>query len=624
MSERTIEITNRAHTSAAVLPNSVNLSERTVELVFSTGAPVKRWSWDEGAYLEELDMAPAAVDLSRLNGGASFLDTHSQDGMAARLGAVVPGSARVEAGKGICTVKLSTARNGQQLLDDLAQGLPLPVSIGYRVHAYQKTDGDGDALPVYRATSWEPMEVSAVPVPADAGAHARADREPERDTIPVATHRRAESGAATLESLMTTAADPADTLERTRANVITGLAERYGAPIRLARKAIADGNSEGEFRQMLVEHQRKEQAKTEIFGIAPMDHQTNERSLSDRLTDAILARVRPGQKVEADVRQFVGLPMAEIARVALHARNESTHGVRQSELIGRALHTTSDFGLALSAVALRLVREGYATAPSQIRRIARETSARDFRAKTSIQFREGGTLEKVNEHGGFKRGTFVETGESYRIDTFGKVFGLTRQALVNDDLDLLATVPSRLGGFASAFESTFLAKLLESPAKMADGVNFFHANHGNLAASGTAISVASLGAARLALRRQKGIAGEVIAVEPKFLVVPPELETLAEQVLGDINAAKVEDSNPFAGRLELVVEPHLTNVQSWYLAAGAAETALEYAYLEGESGPQIETRQGFDIDGTEWKVRLDFGGGFVDHRGIFKNPGVTP
>jgi phage major head subunit gpT-like protein len=424
--------------------------------------------------------------------------------------------------------------------------------------------------------------------------------------------------------MTTSTANEAETLERTRADTITTLAERYGAPIRLARKAIADGNSEAEFRAMIVDHQRKEQDKTAIFGIAPLDYAANDRSLSDRLADAILARVKPSAKIEADARQFVGLSMSEIARVALHARNESTHGVRQSELIGRALHTTSDFGMALSAVALRLVREGYSAAPSQIRRIARETTARDFRAKTSIQFREGGTLEKVNEHGEFKRGTFAETGETYRIDTFGKIFGLTRQALVNDDLDLLATVPSRLGGFASAFESTFLAKLLESPAKMADGVNFFHATHGNLAGTGTAISVASLGAARLALRRQKGIAGEVIAVEPKFLVVPPELETLAEQVLGDINAAKVEDTNPFAGRLELIVEPHLNNVQSWYLAAGAAETALEYAYLEGESGPQIETRQGFDVDGTEWKVRLDFGGGFVDHRGIFKNPGVAP
>lgn len=616
----TIEIAGRAFVPAEVLPRSVDRQARTVDVIFSTGAPVKRWSWDEGAFLEELEVSPEAVDLARLNAGASLLDSHVQDSMANRLGAVVPGSARIEGGKGVCTVQLSTARNGQQLLDDLMQGLPLGISVGYRVHQYERTDGDGDLLPTYRATKWEPLEISAVAVPADAGAHVRAD-DAQRQTVPVQP-----AGAPGLEirSMTTPAANSAEILERNRADTITGLAERFDAPMRLARKAISEGKSEAEFREMILDHRRREQAKTETFGIAPMDYNANERALSDRMADAILARVRPGHKLDADSRQFAGLSMAEMARLALNARNESTTGVRASEVIARALHTTSDFSHALSAVAHRLVLAGYEGAPSQIKRIARETSARDFRAKTSIRLSEAGSLEKVNEHGEFRRGTWAETGESYVLETYGKIFGLTRQSLINDDLDLLSSAPGRLGEYASRFESAFLAKLIESQAKMSDGATFFHATHGNLASTGAAISVASLGSARLALRRQKGVGGEVIAVEPKFLLTPPELETLAEQVLSEINASKVEDANPFAGRLELVVEPHLTNTQAWYLAAAPGQTALEFAYLEGESGPQVETRQGFDIDGTEWKVRLDFGGGFVDHRGIFKNPGVAP
>lgn len=619
MSGATIEINARSFARAEVQPKSLNKDARTVEIIFSTGAAVKRWSWNEGAYLEELDMSPGSVDMGRLNAGASFLDTHDQSGMASRLGAVVPGSARIEGGRGICTVQLSSARNGEQILADLAAGMPLPISVGYRVHEFMKLEGGEDALPTYRATKWEPLEVSAVPVPADAGAHARSEDPAQRHHVNITI-----AGAPGAEKTMTTTTDDGAALERQRTISIGDIGTRHNASAGLIRKAIEGGKTVPEFREMMLDEIRARQSRNEIFSIAPMDYEAGERSLADRLGDAILARVKPGLKVEADFRQFVGLPMAELARVALNARNESTTGVRQSELIGRALHTTSDFGLALSAVAHRLVRDGYAAAPSQIRRIARETSAKDFRAKTSLQFREGGTLEKVSEHGEFKRGSFVETGESYRIDTFGKIFGLTRQSLINDDLDLLSTIPGRLGAYSSAFESNFLAKLLETPPKMSDGVALFHASHGNLAATGSAISVTSLGAARLALRRQKGIAGEVIAVEPKFLVAPPELETLAEQTLADINASKAEDVNVFAGRLELIIEPHLTNAQSWYLAAGQVETGLEFAYLEGESGPQIETRMGFDIDGTEWKVRLDFGGGFVDHRGIFKNPGVAP
>lgn len=622
MSGATIEIASRAFAPAEVIPKSLNVEERSVELIFSTGAAVKRYSWDEGYYMEELSMDPSHIMLDRLNAGASLLNSHNQGDMQDRLGAVVPGSARVEKGVALCTVQISRNPEGERLMVDLRDGMPLPISVGYKIHAYEKREGDENSLPVYRATSWEPMEVSAVAIPADFGAHARAEPQTQRNAVPVNVARRAEGAAGQMEPTMTTA-DPA-LAERERISTIRNIGENHRASNGLMKRAVDNGMSVPDFREMLMDEMRARQSRTETFSIAPQGYDASERCLSDRLGDAILARVKPGLKVEADFRQFVGLPMAELARVALNARNESTTGVRQSELIGRALHTTSDFGLALSAVAHRLVRDGYAAAPSQIRRIARETSAKDFRAKTSIQFKEGGALEKVNEHGEFRRGTFVETGESYAIGTYGKIFGLTRQALINDDLDLLSTVPRRLGSYASAFESSFLAKLLETPPKMSDGVALFHATHGNLAGTGTAISVTSLGAARLALRRQKGIAGEVVAVEPKFLVVPPELETLAEQTLADINASKAEDVNVFAGRLELVVEPHLGNAQSWYLAAGQVETGLEFAYLEGESGPQIETRQGFDIDGTEWKVRLDFGGGFVDHRGIFKNPGIAP
>jgi hypothetical protein len=106
-------------------------------------------------------------------------------------------------------------------------------------------------------------------------------------------------------------------------------------------------------------------------------------------------------------------------------------------------------------------------------------------------------------------------------------------------------------------------------------------------------------------------------------VVPAALETKAEQVLATLAAATVDDTNPFSGRLSLIVEPRLADPKAYYLAADpAAVPSIEFSYLEGASGPQIDTRHGFDVDGLETRVRLDFGAGFLDHRGIVKNPGV--
>ncbi len=100
----------------------------------------------------------------------------------------------------------------------------------------------------------------------------------------------------------------------------------------------------------------------------------------------------------------------------------------------------------------------------------------------------------------------------------------------------------------------------------------------DLAASGGALSETTLSAARLAMRKQKGLAKRPINVTPKFLIVPLELETTAEKLLASIQATTSGDVNPFAGKLELLVEARLTSTTRWYVTADPAMIeGLEYA-----------------------------------------------
>ena len=77
---------------------------------------------------------------------------------------------------------------------------------------------------------------------------------------------------------------------------------------------------------------------------------------------------------------------------------------------------------------------------------------------------------------------------------------------------------------------------------------------------------------------------------PRFLVVSPEEETIAEQALAEIAAATAGEVNVFAGRLLIIVDPRLA--AGWYLVADPASVdGLEYATLEGEGGPQVVTEK---------------------------------
>lgn len=327
-----------------------------------------------------------------------------------------------------------------------------------------------------------------------------------------------------------------------------------------------------------------------------------------------------------DVENFSGLRVVDMARRCLELSGARTTGLNPAAIISRALHTTSDFPTLLSSTGERILRQAYASYQGGVRRICKQSTARDFRAKTVAALGEMPELKRVNQGGEFTYGTIAESSESYSLATYGRIFGISRQALVNDDLGAFADVAVRYGRAAAEFEAGFLASLLASNPAMKDAVALFHVNHGNLAGTGAAISVATLGAARQAMRLQKGLDGKTpIDATPRYLVVPAALETIAEQYVAVITASGSSSVNPFSGKLEVVVDPRLDAVSStaWYLAADSSVIdTIEYSYLETDHGPMVEAREGFETDGMEFKVRLDFGAGVLDWRGLFKNPGV--
>lgn len=361
------------------------------------------------------------------------------------------------------------------------------------------------------------------------------------------------------------------------------------------------------------------------------------------IENALLHRADPKAfELTAAGRDFRGMSLVEIGRESLERSGVRTRGLSKLEVAQRALElrsggmmSTSDFPGILANVANKTLRAAYEAAPQTFGPLVRETSVSDFKQVSRTQLGDAPAFEKVNEHGEFKRGAIGEGVEKYAVETYGRVVGISRQGIVNDDLETFVKLARQFGVQAANLESDLVWAQIVGAYLMRDGKELFHAEHGNLAGTNAAITVDSIGAGRLGMSKQTGIDGTTLLnIDPQYLVVPKALQTKAEQFVGQIRPAKTADLVPHALRsLQIIAEPRLDagipragiagSATAWYLAASTGQIDLvELAYLEGQRGVYTETRIGFEVDGIEVKARLDVAAKAIDWRGFYKNAGI--
>jgi hypothetical protein len=656
---------------AEVLPKTMDDEARTVELTFSTGAPVERMDWMSGKrYIETLSLDPSHIRIDRLNDGGPLLDSHSAWSVADQLGAIVPGSVSLGKKDARVRVRFSKREAVEPVWQDVRDGIIRSVSVGYRVHKFEETSGKENALPVRQAVDWEPFEVSMVPIPADSGAKVREDRPAEVYPCTI-VNVRAEPPAPTkvkkekaMEDRSDFVAEPsivrdvpqtpeppeppepnerdvgAET-ERQRCEGILLACRAARLPQSFAMKLIGDKVSlvdaqarvfaELAKRDVDVPSSRPDAPVAAVVGDDPLVH------ARAGITNALLHRVAPDRhKLEDIGRPYRGMYVLDIGKALLNARGVRTTKMSRSELVdammSRAgLHSTSDFPYLLEDVAKKNLRSAYEALPQTWLPIAKAVTLADFKPSRQLQVGDAPSLDEVLEHGEFTHGTITEGKETVQLKTYGRIFGITRQSLINDDLNAFGEVPGAFGRKARDRESDLAwAQITGNPA-MGDSNNLFDAtNHGNYTASGTAISVASLGVGRASMRVQTGIDGATpLNLMPRFLIVPAAKETVADQYVTTITPADSAKANPFGpgGRtpLQVVVEPRLDadSTDSWYLACAMEQAPVLYhATLDGEGGPDLRQEEGFAIDGIKFRCRLDVAFKAADWRAIYKNAGA--
>lgn len=299
-----------------------------------------------------------------------------------------------------------------------------------------------------------------------------------------------------------------------------------------------------------------------------------------------------------------------------------------------AYHTTGSFANLLLDASNKTLLAGYEEAPFTWNLWARQAgSVDDFKNINRIRFSESPDLEHVPENTEYKEGVMTDSKESYRVEKFGKMFSVTWETVVNDDLDAISRVPAMHGNAARRTQNKKVYEVLTSNPTMGDGVALFgaHSSGSNTTGAAAAPSVTTLNAAFLAMRKQTGLNSDAILnVVPRYLIVPVAYEATALELVNSIsyNAANnnegVKNIYGVGGPRNVTVigEPVLDAASAtvWYMAADPGQIdTVEISFLSGEESPVLESEWDFDKDCYKYKIRQTFGVKAIDWRGLFRN-----
>lgn len=478
------------------------------------------------------------------------------------------------------TLRLSEAADVEPIVSRIRDGSVTSVSAGYSVSEWRESR-DGDRR-VKTAVRWQLLEVSLVAVPADQNAKIELRSQKMFDI---------EQRQALIESLRGALALP----------------DGWGADL------TADAVTDAEVRESAREAWLLQNPAPRVRATPGL---ADEAAVRTRAADAISYRMGSCDLPDG-ARDLAAMSLLDHARESLARAGVSARGMSPDEVFSRSL-SNSDFPLVVSNAAGKTVAQGYQAARSALTPLFRQRSLSDFKVSTSIRLGGLGMLEELSETGEIVASSRDEEGETIQLRTFARRLDLSRRLLVNDDLGLFGDAARALGEAAAATEAQLMVDQLTGTATLSDGQPLFHASRGNIVAP-SADLIDTLADARLALRQQRTIDGtSPIQATPKFVVCGPEMETALERALAAITPATVENVNPFAGRLQLLVEPRLTGTDFYVAAEPAQAAAFVIAHLGAAPGPQVQRQDAWNTLGVSFRCWLDVGTGFAGWRGIVK------
>lgn len=631
--EKSKIVAQELHRKATIDRQNINEDERRVAIAISTEEPIRvRDYWSDLEYDEVLLHGEENVDLVRAK-TAKLKWLHGR-GKNGDLPIGKLENVRLEDKKLKADAVFSKANPDAEMFWQMVlEGTLSEISVGARKKEVRVTERSGD-VPLVEIIKWEFLEASLVDIGADpnAGVNRSLEKGDYMNKVEELRRRLAElegKGGDNSNEIAEIQRQIDNELKKLedenkelkRRQTLSDIARAYNMPEDELKPFLNDKTkTEQDLMRALLDKKTKEDVSV---GVVMPGSSNRDDNLKRAVADAMILRAGVSlANPHQDANMFRSASFADIIRSIT-----GYTGFDKLEMVKRAM-STSDFPVLLGNVANRVLVTNFEEAEGTYDKWTASTEVPDFKTRTEAsRSRLAGRLKKLTEYGETKKSESKESAESWRLYSYGDSIKLSREMIINDDLNAFTDLIKEYAAMAKRTANGLVYDLLQGKGefesyKMADGKAIFDTAHENYDASGAALVTDSLSSARTKMRRQKDAAKVALNITPKYLLVAPELETKAYQLLNseaDVGASQSGVANPFRNSLTPIIEAEL-DANPWYLAANSR--TIKVGYLAGTGGKPTIGEADRNSRFIEYECVFDFGLFAEDYRGLYKNAGA--
>ena len=565
-------------------------------------------------YTEVLAHSAESINMERASNGLVLLFNHDTDKPIGRINNI---GLREGDKKLVGELTFSETAAGQEKRAQVDEGTLTDISIRYSIEETEKDEDERTGQLFITATRWTPLEGSLVSVPADPTVgmgrdlsltkteglqmendNAKTGKDSSAGGVVVEFEQGRKTGqaeGAALERQRTTKINELFTAPGFKGAGFDGLRQSLvnnGSTVDQARAALlemAGGNAD---QQNAIGTERGFQADTQSHTPHITAKDTRQADMMRDMQSA--ANFKAGLETGEEAREahsknhFAGWSFSEMARECLNNTGIDTRGMSPRDVVGYALNPnavphharsgfvgqgTSGFPALVENIANKAMMQGFNESDETWRQICRIGQVSSFRQESRVDMSSFSDLDEVAENGEYKHGAVSDAKEYIQAKKYGKLFAITREMIVNDDLNGMQAVPRLMGRAADRKIGDLVYAILTGNPNLQDGTALFDAARSNIITSGAAPSVAQLDEMMKLMALQSDISGNATGqnIGLSTLIVPVALKVTATILA---NAASDPDQkttqkggggtspNPFAGTFNVVADPRLDAASS--------------------------------------------------------------